>query len=649
MADVETMPGTHPDDAGAEPPASGEASGPDTAAAAPPESDLQRDLPPPTEDAELLRLRELLFSREIALIDRLRSILEDPQVTTRKVSEVLAEAIHLRSGKDPHLAMALEPLVDAIVKASLHTRRAEFVNVLSPLMGPTIRKSIAEGFSSMMGSFSKSVEMAFSWKGLRWRLEALRSGKPFSEIVMLNTLVYRVEQLFFIHNKTGLVLAHLAGESVESQDPDMVSAMLTAIQDFVRDCFAGGRNEELQSLQLGEFTIHIETGTQAYLACVMRGTPPADFRAQLRATLELMHVEYAEALETFNGDTAPFAGAVHYLDTCLVSRYIDENKRVPLWAKALFAALLLAIVGGLGYLYHARERAAAERAGIEAAHDEFVASMQKALDYVRAEPGLMIAGVSEAPAPPWDIIVLKDALGRPPGEVWREHGVDPALFSARIVPFVSYDPSIVVRRVRRSIKPPDTVAMVFDEQGTLTFTGTAPMSWIVATREDARAIPGVERVDVSGVRDPMMEHISAMIAEVENTVVEFPLGKDTPRPADLPRLKKAIDTLVELENITKRMGFSASLTIYGHADTVGDEKRNYEISQARARTVASMLYAKGSSMPVAIYGMGSEYPRDGRGADGQAAARKEDQASRRIELRVHFALSPSARPEMFRR
>ena len=645
MTDFDTMPNPPPEHDEAESPALGKQHAVETGAPVTHEAGLDQDLPQSPHDAEVLRLRELLFAREIALLEKLQATLESPLFTANKVGEVLPEAIHLKSGKDPLLSMALEPVVDAIVKTSLNTRRSEFVNALSPLMGPTIRRSIAESFRSMMGSFSKSVEMAFSLKGLRWRLEALRSGKPFSEIVMLHTLVYRVEQLFFIHNDTGLVLSHVAGESVEAQDADMVSAMLTAIQDFVRDCFAGGNKEELHSLQLGEFTILIEPGTHAYLACVIRGTPPADFHSHLRATLELMQVEFGEALGTFNGDTAPFAGAARYLESCLLSHYVDSDKKIPLWAKVLPVLLFLAILAGAGLLYHTHNQREAERAQIAAKHEEFLASMRGALEHLRAEPGLIVTNVIEAPKYPWEIMVLKDALSRAPADVLRENRINPDVFSIKIVPFMSYDPSIVLRRVQKSIQPPETVRMSFDEQGVLAFTGTAPMSWIVATREDARAIPGVERVDVSGVRDPMMDQISSMIAEVESTVIEFPFGKDTPVPADMPKLKKAIDTLVELENITKRMGFSASLTIYGHADALGDTKRNYEISQARARTVAGMLYAKGSSMPVAIYGMGADYPR----GDSEAARNRENQASRRIELRVHFALSASARPEMFRK
>ena len=596
------------------------------------------------EEWEIRRLRELIFSREIKMLKHLEEkVRKMPRFAAETVSAVIAEAIQLRVvDKDPALSMALEPLVDGIVKKSLHTRSSEFVNVLFPLMGPSIRKSIAESFRSMLGSFSKSVEMAFSWRGLRWRLEAIRSGKPFSEIVMLNTLIYRVEQMFFIHTQSGLVLSHLVNGSVVAQDADMVSAMLTAVQDFARDCFADGKDETLDTMQLSDFTIYIEKAPQAYLACVVRGMPPSDFHAQMRATLELMLVEYADALDSFNGDTEPFSSAARYFEPLMLSRYSSEDKELPFWAKALPVVLLLSLLTGGGYMYHEKKRLLAEK-------QAFVSSMNEGLHTLRAEPGLLVVNVEEAPQSPWHILVLKDALARSPEETLRVNGMDPSKFTTRIIPFISYSPSIIIRRINSTVKPPATVTMTFDDKGALAFSGTAPMAWIIATREDARAIPGVEQVDLSNVHDPRMELLSAMVKEVEAVNIEFPLGKDTPLPADMLILKKAIDTLVELEKITKEMGLLASLTIYGHADGVGNERRNYEISQSRTRIVAAMLYAKGSSMPISIYGMGAEYPRQNTEETETPAVKSGTQANRRIELRVNFSLSPNALQEMIRR
>ncbi|MDR1660071.1 MAG: hypothetical protein LBR94_07000, partial [Desulfovibrio sp.] len=462
------------------------------------------DIPEKPADEELVRLRHLLFRREIVLLERLRELQDDQRYNARKISEVLAEAIQLRAGKDPLVGLALEPVVDDVVRTLLRKRRGDFVDSLFPLMGPSIRKSIAETFRSMLGSFSKSMEMAFSWKGLRWRLEAMRSGRPFSEIVMLNTLVYRVEQIFFTHGETGIPLAHVASDEVYAQDAEMVSSMFTAIQDFVRSCFAGGGEGDLESLQLGEYTIIIEKKSQAYLACVVRGTPPVAFREQIHATLDFLLLEYADALAGFSGDTAPFAGATSYLGDCLISRYVDDDKKLPWWGKALPVFLILVLACGLGYCSYQDNLRAQLRQALMEERKTFTEKMERALNILRAEPGLLLTNVVRGQDAPWEATVLKDALADTPEGVLQKRGIDRKLFLFKSVPYISYDPAIVARRAETDIKLPDTVTMDYDGKGTLSFKGTASMGWIVKARDEARSLPGVERVDISGLRDPMM-------------------------------------------------------------------------------------------------------------------------------------------------
>ena len=599
---------------------------------------LWRDLPQPSDDAELNRLRELLFQRELVIIQRLQDSLNDPRQHAKRVSEVVAEALLLRSG-DNRLNTALEPAVNAILKSSLNRRQSDFVDVLFPLMGPSIRKSIAETFRSMLQGFSTSLEMSFSWKGLRWRLEALRTGKPFSEIVLLHTLAYRVEQLFFIHSETGLVLSHLANEGVGAQDADMVSAMLTAIQDFVRDCFASGAEGDLESLHLGEFTIFIEKYAKAYLACVLRGTPPAGFREGLRATLETMLIEFAEPLESFSGDTAPFAGAARHLEPYLLTRYQDEGKKLPWWAKAMPLLVFLALAGGVGFFqYHTHELRQRQLA--------HASLMEKGLDFLRNEPGLMPTHVTQVADGPWEVILFKDDLAKTPDDVLRAHGFQPDAFTFKTIPYVSYDPSIVARRAENAIELPPTVTMHFSH-GTLALTGTAPLAWIARARDTARTLPGVKHADISGVKDPLLDRINTMIKSIESANIQFPSGKAIPLATDIPKLEAAVNTLVELEKLVSGMGFTLSLTIYGHADAIGLETRNYEISQERTRTVAAMLYARGSSIPIAMYGMGSQYPKGEKPGGQPASEAKEDQGQRRIELRVHIARPATSGADIF--
>jgi OOP family OmpA-OmpF porin len=577
-------------------------------------------------DPELARLRKLIFQRELLLLEKLDDFISNPRSQAEKLSSIVAESLVLRASKDNHLDMALEPLVDKILRASLRSNPQEFTNALFPLMGPSIRKSIAETFRSMLESFSKSMEMAFSWKGLRWRFEAMRTGKSFSEVVLLHTLIYRVEEVYFIHSATGIDLMHVVNEGVDSRDSGMISAMLTAIQDFVQDCLISGKKGDLESMQHGEHIFMVEKHPIAYLACIVRGTPPSDFREQLRLCLEYLLVEYGYFLENFKGDTAPFASSHLRLEKLLSARYVDEGRPIPLWAKLTTAAFIAVLAAGFGYARWSGYREEQKKLS-------FTDGMWNAVDRLRREPGLVLFEINPDAGGPWEIHGLKDEIARTPEEVLREASVEPSLFSFHLLPFVSYDPEIVRQRIDRLIQLPETASMRYSD-GVLRISGTAPMEWITEIRRQAILTPGVKKVDTTEISDPRMEELLSMVSLVENTVVEFPSGSNTPVPQDLPKLAKAVDTLAALERLAKSMGMSVSLTIYGHADATGSEQYNYDISQARAKTIAALLYARGSSLPLALYGMGADY--------ADKSGRQGHQASRKIEMRVHLAYAGEA-------
>ncbi len=155
------------------------------------------------------------------------------------------------------------------------------------------------------------------------------------------------------------------------------------------------------------------------------------------------------------------------------------------------------------------------------------------------------------------------------------------------------------------------------------------------------ALPGVKRVDVSGLRDPLIEQVLELVKKINGSSIEFPLGEDVPVGENLVKLEEVIDHLVQLEKIAQKSDLIVSLTVYGHADTIGTEKRNYEVSLARSKTVAALLYAKGSSIPISLYGMGSRFSKKTASTDKQDLY-EGDQASRRIELHVSLSRAVSA-------
>jgi OOP family OmpA-OmpF porin len=75
-------------------------------------------------------------------------------------------------------------------------------------MGPAIRKSISETMQQMLENLNQLLEESLSPKSLRWRFDAWRTGRSYSELVLLNTLEFSVEQVFLIHRKTSLLIHH---------------------------------------------------------------------------------------------------------------------------------------------------------------------------------------------------------------------------------------------------------------------------------------------------------------------------------------------------------------------------------------------------------------------------------------------------------
>ena len=165
-----------------------------------------------------------------------------------------------------------------------------------------------------MQSVNVGLSNYLSFRGLRWWIEAKRTGRTFGEVFLAHTLVFRVEQVFLIHRETGLLLQHAAEPHAETSDADMVSGMLTAIQDFVRESFKPGKGSTLETLRVGRLSGWSEHGPRASRAVAVRGTAPQELRTVMAEALERIHAEMASELAHFQGDTSSFVASRRHLE-----------------------------------------------------------------------------------------------------------------------------------------------------------------------------------------------------------------------------------------------------------------------------------------------------------------------------------------------
>ena len=126
-------------------------------------------------------------------------------------------------------------------------------------------------------------------------------------LLVLRRSHVEIEEVFLVY-RDGVLIYHLSRSLSQDKDEDVLSGMLTAIQEFVRDAFVYGEHRELHQLDFGEYRIMIERGPHVYLAVVYSGKG-AVVRRRVRSVLDHIETAYRGVLEDWDGDMEKVAGA----------------------------------------------------------------------------------------------------------------------------------------------------------------------------------------------------------------------------------------------------------------------------------------------------------------------------------------------------
>jgi len=550
--------------------------------------------PDPLENNHPLEeLRQLIVAPEQEGIAEIRERMDNLDRRAEDVSSVVAEAIQKRrdQGDDRALADALAPTIQETLRESVRRDPHVLADALFPVMGPAIRKSIGEALRSMVESFNEALEHSLSTQGVRWRLEAIRTGKPFAEIVLMHSLVYRVEQVFLIHRETGLVLHHLVAPAVAAQDPSMVAGMLSAIQQFVKDSFQAQRGDTLGSLEVGELHVWIEEGPDAVIAAVIRGHAPSDYRLALKEALEGIQEHYAAALDRFQGDAGPFRGAGDRLGHLLETRIREKpgekkSPRAAIAAGIVVAAILVAWLG-FGWYQH-RE-------------------WSRFVETLRQQPGIAVTSAGKVDGR-YQIRGFRDPLSADPRQLLAQAGLSVQKADFELAPVYSLYDAIVEKRAEGLLGPPATVALSV-KNGILRAAGSADSLWISGFAQKAHWVPGVASVDTAQLKN-------ADQAALEGIVLTFPVGSPDLDPGQDVTLAKAEQDIRSVLNAAFASGGVGSVEIIGHTDDTGVDGTNLTLSNQRAARIENILTRAGiRAAALRARGVGTTMPLGSESSD----------------------------------
>lgn len=520
--------------------------------------------------SELAQLRRILVGPERVRLDEL----EARQVTASDLAEHLPEAIALRGGKDQQLGRALAPTVETALRESIRRNPREIAAAIFPVLGPAIRKAIAETMSALVRSINSAVEHSLTPQGIRWRIESWRTGVPYAQVVIRHALVYRVEQAFLVHAETGLLLDHATAPGLEVPDADLVSAMLTAIQDFVRDSFRPREGAMLRTFTVGELTVQVEPGPLAVLALVIRGEAPEGVLHRQQGVLETIHAQFGTQLETFDGDATALKPVHPLLEECLET-VVDPRSSGATRLGWLRWAIPLAVVIAVFVVLSWRSRAVYERA---------IASLD-------AEPGLFVVE-SRHSSGRWLVRGLRDPDARDPATVLAAAGFDAAALDASWDSYVSLDSATVVSRARRvlALPQPTTTTLRGDTLVLAGDIGIATLGRIANAN-----VAGVSLVDASGTRLTLPPALDSLRTAVESDRILFAPGSADLSEATTAQLRRVSTRFRDLAAAVAEAGGTIRLALVGRTDPTGTAETNQALAQWRVERVAALLATTGVS------------------------------------------------------
>ncbi len=439
-----------------------------------------------SDDSALQKLRDILFKQEASRISAIEEVHHDPALYTEEVAKVIAEAIALRSKEDKDLGKAMRPAIEDALNISISENPKPLSDALFPVMGPAIRKAIQHAIAGMLQSLNKSLEYAFSVKSLKWRLEAARTGKSFAEVLLLHTLKYRVEQIFWIHKESGLLLKHLSFDPSLDEDADVVSSMLTAVRDFIQDSFAGDGEQEVQSMRLGDLVIFVEQAPDSVLAMVCRGNPPLSLRENMEQTLENLQQEFHPVLNNFEGDATLFDSAQEQLSSLMLVDYVNEEKKkspVKLLVGVGLSLLILLGYWGWGEIQDIQQQ--------ERWH-----AYVKAL---KSQDGIVVTDAKEENGQ-YYISGLRDGLSVDPVSMLSQFQFNKKNVHYDFQPYHALQADFVLKRIRQRLSTPETVSMHIKD-GVLYVSGKTSSDWIKTFHAMRYWIDGVHAINDKGLHE----------------------------------------------------------------------------------------------------------------------------------------------------
>jgi hypothetical protein len=343
------------------------------------------------------RLREILLEGDRARmrtlereLEEVRATIADKEALIASLNPVIADLLERKiASSGEEMAEIVAPLMGPAIKKQVAESKDEMVEALYPVIGQTVRRAVAEAMRKLVKQINERLDKSFHLKITWLRFKARVLGLPEPLVILPQVVPFTIEQLFLIDQRTGLLIAHTSVEIADATNgkaindgptnggsengelsnrelengepangepmngkPQMVSGMLTAIQDFTKEAFGPRAEGDLHEVKYGDKMIFVASSPPVFLAAVTAGVAPPQFPEKLRGLLRRIHNTFHAALREFDGDATPLEAAREPMQKFIASfaetpASMPASREKTAWPKSTFGKIALGIAIGL--------------------------------------------------------------------------------------------------------------------------------------------------------------------------------------------------------------------------------------------------------------------------------------------------------------
>ncbi|GLR71838.1 OmpA family protein [Agaribacter marinus] len=536
-------------------------------------------------------------------LEKLRKVLLQEPLTKQQaemqrnarqmVKDVVSEAINDREKQDNSVSQVLLPVVEHSIQKSFKQQRKELIDYIFPLVGDLVRKYVAASLREFIEKTNDIIESSLSFRGLKWRYQAWRSGMSYAKYVIAQTHIYKIHQVLLIHKETGILLHSASANSVDNENSELISSMLTAINDFVADSFSthsGGSEQELAEIKTKEFSLYLKQGPSALLVASVTGTISPSAKHQLQTSLEYIHKMYVDELHKFNGDTSTFSVVESTLQACLLEEQKSSQQKNTWLAIILLGAAGL-FLGWLSFLYWQASN--------------IVTTFENGLT---GQNGITLTHAEISDIRNVEVTVMRDPSAISIEDWMGNQSIDKNRVKVNEISVISLSNDVVTQKINDVLRQ---FPQIMYAKGRLSIQHGMESQLhtgdVILLESMLRNIPGVDSDkllgDISHIQNiastnsidtNAIQHLlGKLIGEISNIRIEFAVNQSDIPQFEAEKIKIISEKFNKIQIVAEQLNKKALLLVLGTSDTQGTQDRNQMLSIERAENVKNRLVQHG--------------------------------------------------------